>query len=177
MKDSDGSKQELERVAKVGLSVAIMNGKDQVLMGKRISSLGEVYGDGKWQFCGGKLTHGEDWIKALKREVKEETDLDVYGIQFLTAKNCIFKEIDLHYVCCFFLAHTEAEPKVMESDKCSEWKWFDVDNIPESHETFWDLKLIIEENEKVISAYRLKFKTIAQQIAQIANDPDLVLRT
>jgi 8-oxo-dGTP diphosphatase len=47
---------------------------------------------GKWQFPEGKVRFGEDIIDAMKREVKEETDLTVSDCRMFGLHSTILKE-------------------------------------------------------------------------------------
>jgi len=132
-----------ERVAKAGVAVFIVNEKKQILLGVRISKPG--YGNNEWQLPGGKISHMEDWVDTCKREVLEETSLEIDDIHFITARNDIYLSLDIHFVTCFFVAKKfVGEPKVMEEDKCLFWKWFDIDDLPEP--LFLSIKYIVSEN-------------------------------
>ncbi len=54
----------------------IVKFKDKFLILKRDDQM-EMHPE-KWSFPGGKVEAGEDLFSALKREIKEETDLDIY---------------------------------------------------------------------------------------------------
>ena len=85
----------------------------------------------------------ESWNDCCKREVKEETNLDIADVSFLTAINSRYEYADRHFVDCFFWTHKcGGELKVTEPDKCSEWKWFSVKDIPNKSKTFLDLRSI-----------------------------------
>ena len=47
---------------------------------------------GKWQFPEGKVKFGENVLKALKREVEEETNLVVVDAKLFGIHSCILKE-------------------------------------------------------------------------------------
>ncbi len=56
---------------------------------------------GLWGIPGGKIKFGETSIDALKREIKEETNLGVADIEFVLVQDCIHsKEFyrDSHFV-------------------------------------------------------------------------------
>src|SRR5205809_464988 len=63
---------------------------------------------GKWQIPGGKVEKGEECLAALKREVKEETDLEITAIN-----NLLFKWFNVS----IYQVETAGEPKVMEPNK------------------------------------------------------------
>lgn len=112
---------------KVGLGVIVMR-DDKVLLGKRKNS----HGDGTWNFPGGHLEMNESISNCAIRETKEETGLDISNLQYGPYTNDIFKSEGKHYITVFVLAHSETgEPKVMEPEKCEEWKWFKWSKLPE----------------------------------------------
>jgi 8-oxo-dGTP diphosphatase len=64
---------------------------------------GEV--GGKWEFPGGKIESNESKDEALKREIKEELDLDIKIEKFLLTSNHEYKsfKIKLHFFLCSIL--------------------------------------------------------------------------
>ena len=110
----------------IGIGVIIQNEEGKVLLMKRKGA----HGEGTWSFPGGKLESGEGWESCATRETKEETDLDINGINFITATNDLFPE-GLHYVTLFVKAtNYQGEPKICEPHKCTDIGWFDWDNLP-----------------------------------------------
>lgn len=83
--------------------------------------------NGKWELLGGGLDHGEDPIAGLKREIAEETGLEVTQVSaspkyFLTTKR---------YSAETFLANVIYEIKLKDlnftpSDECQELRFFTV---------------------------------------------------
>lgn len=109
----------------VGIGVMIMkNGK--VLLGKRKSLLGG--GDFAWP--GGHLEYMESFENCVRREVREETGLEIKNIRFLRVYN--MKEYaPKHYTDLAFVADWVAgEPKVLEPERCESWDWYDLDKLP-----------------------------------------------
>lgn len=58
----------------------IINSENEVLIAKRPA---HVHQGGLWEFPGGKVEHGEDVFTALKRELKEEVNLDIHSANSL----------------------------------------------------------------------------------------------
>ncbi len=111
---------------KIGIGVWIMNKKGQALMMKRQGS----HGSGTWAPPGGKLEMGELFLDCVKREVKEEANIKVSGVEFVSVTNDIFSA-DKHYVTVYVKAKKwSGTPKIMEPKKCSEIGWHNIHNLP-----------------------------------------------
>jgi 8-oxo-dGTP diphosphatase len=116
----------LER-PKVGVGVIVIK-NDLVLLGKRKSS----HGNGSWGFPGGHLELNETIEACAKREVEEETGLTITDMKSGPYTNDIFIEDKKHFVTLFVIAKApNKEPKIMEPQKCDEWRWFRWDELPE----------------------------------------------
>lgn len=121
-----------ERVPRIGVGVIVQRG-DRVLLGKRRSS---THGDAVWQFPGGHLEWGESVEACARREVREETGLDVrvtgrgpYTDDYFVGSQA--GAADRHYVTLFVLAESDAgEPQRLEPEKCEEWAWFAWEALP-----------------------------------------------
>jgi 8-oxo-dGTP diphosphatase len=121
----------MKNIIKVGVGVYIFNNKNQVLLGLRKSE----HANGTWCPPGGHMEYGESNEQAAIRETKEETGLDILSqdITLETATNDFFKESGKHYITLhMFCKKFSGTPQIMEPDKCAEWKWFDLNNLPEN---------------------------------------------
>jgi 8-oxo-dGTP diphosphatase len=127
-----------EKHPRVGVSVLITyekRGIVYVLFGKRKGS----HGAGDWAPPGGHLEFGESLAECACREVMEETGikLDPERIERAPMQytNDIFKTESKHYITLFFVAKLDerAEVKLLEPDKCEEWRWvpFTEEGLPE----------------------------------------------
>jgi ADP-ribose pyrophosphatase YjhB (NUDIX family) len=67
----------------VTVGALILNESGQVLM-VRTHKWSDL-----WGIPGGKIKWGEESIAALRREIKEETNLDITDIRFVIAQDCI----------------------------------------------------------------------------------------
>ena len=63
---------------KIEVVAAIIKKDDFYLIAQRLK--GEF--SGLWEFPGGKLEEGETPVQALKREIKEEMDIEIYNVQY-----------------------------------------------------------------------------------------------
>ena len=115
----------------VGLSVIVMDG-GKVLLGKRKNS----HGAGTWAFPGGHIEGFEKLEDCAYRELEEETGLTRKDVELIekhpiAATNDFFKKDNKHYVTLYLRAeHFNGTPKIIEPDKCEEWKWFYWSSLP-----------------------------------------------
>lgn len=123
-----------DKIVKAGFGILIMNDKNQILFGKRnddpIKADSALRGEGSWCIPGGKMDYGETFEEGIIREAYEETGIKVKKPEVIGVNND--KNKFAHFVTVALLAKEwEGEPKVMEPDEITEWKWFDQDNLPE----------------------------------------------
>ena len=111
----------------VGVAVMIIDGGN-VLLGWRISG----HGANTWQFPGGHLEYSESVEDCARREVREETGLELANLRPGPFTNDIFGADGRHYVTLFVLAdYAGGVPEVREPDKCAAWAWFPWTELPE----------------------------------------------
>jgi 8-oxo-dGTP diphosphatase len=118
---------ELKR-PKVGVGVILMGEGENILLGKRKNS----HGAGTWSFPGGHLEFMETLRQCAEREMLEETGL-VKGVNYLfvdseacTSTNNFFEKENRHDITLYLRAeYITGEPRVMEPNKCEEWRWYD----------------------------------------------------
>ena len=85
---------------------------------------------GLWGIPGGKIKYGEPSIDALKREIKEETDLDISNVQFVLVQDCIHsKEFyrEAHFVLLNYTCETRDGTNVKLNEEAQEFKWVSLD--------------------------------------------------
>jgi len=83
-----------------------------------------------WGIPGGKIRWGERSEDALRRELKEETNLDVSGIQFVMVQDCIHsKEFcrDEHFLLLNYTCHAAGTGPVRLNDEAREFCWATTD--------------------------------------------------
>ena len=114
-------------VFKSPVSVHLMLFKNhEILLSKRKNT---GFCDGFYSFPVGKLEDCESVLAAMKREAKEEINIDLLDLEIVQVMNRLGE--DINRVDYFFIAEAyEGTIQNNEPDKCSELKWFDVDNLP-----------------------------------------------
>lgn len=111
---------------KIGIGVIIKK-SGKVLIGKRIGS----HGAGTWSFPGGHLEENERPEITARREVLEETGLEIDNLQPVSFTYDHFEEKNTDYLTLFYSAGwVQGVPEIREKDKCAEWRWEAPDNLP-----------------------------------------------
>lgn len=113
----------------VGCGAFIINEKDEVLLQQRNKEPEK----GFWSIPGGKVEWMETFEDAVKREVKEECDVEVTVEKLLGICDHIVKQENQHWVSPSFLCKIKkGEPKIMEPSKHLDMKWFNLNSLPEN---------------------------------------------
>lgn len=102
---------------------ALIEKNNKYLIAKRSTGSEDVLG--KWEFPGGKVEPNETEMEALEREIKEEFEMDVKAIKFITNNICQYpsKTIDLRlYECKYMLGDFKLHDH-------SEYKFVDINEI------------------------------------------------
>jgi 8-oxo-dGTP diphosphatase len=81
---------------------------------------------GLWSIPGGRVEHGEYLADALKREVKEETNLDIDVGDLVGIAEIIGQP---HYVILDFAAHVIGEATPTASGDVAEARWVALDEV------------------------------------------------
>ena len=129
-----------------GVGCAIMLIKDgKVLLGHRSDNpemAGSLlHGEDTWTMPGGKMDFQEKPKDCARREALEETGIEVGGVELVSVSND--RVHDAHFVTLGFMSRDfKGEPKVMEPDEITEWRWFSFDGIPEN--LFFPTRKIVE---------------------------------
>ena len=78
-----------------------------------------------WDIVGGRIDPGSPLMDNLKREVKEEVNLDLAGAPRLVAAQDILKVPGRHVVRLTFIGEIDGQP-VLDNDH-KEFGWFSLD--------------------------------------------------
>jgi ADP-ribose pyrophosphatase YjhB (NUDIX family) len=128
-----------------GVYVILKKG-DEVLLLRRFNT---GFADGMYTLPGGHLDKGESYLQAAIRETREETAVmlkpeDVHFVHVLHRKED-GDRIDL----IFTVEKWIGEPRIAESNKCDDVRWFLVDNLPDNIIPY--IRQIIKKTNKKIS--------------------------
>lgn len=90
-----------------------------------------AHGEGSWSLPGGHIEYSESFETAAKREVREETSLDITNIRFGAVTNDFFESESKHYITVWMLSDWAAGKEVIaEPDRSVAQKWCTFDDLP-----------------------------------------------
>jgi ADP-ribose pyrophosphatase YjhB (NUDIX family) len=82
-----------------------------------------------WGIPGGKVRFGETSVDALRREIREETNLAIDQIQFALVQDCIHsKEFyrDAHFILLNYTCRVMGENPVRLNEEAQEFRWVTI---------------------------------------------------
>jgi 8-oxo-dGTP diphosphatase len=125
---------EVKKYPRVGVGVMMMR-DGKVLLGQRHpdprKAGSELHGEGQWTMPGGKLEFGKKLVEAAQRELLEETGIKLGPEKFKVISMADDIGTEAHFVTIGFLvAEFEGEPRVMEPETITCWKWFEINDLP-----------------------------------------------
>jgi phosphoglycolate phosphatase-like HAD superfamily hydrolase/ADP-ribose pyrophosphatase YjhB (NUDIX family) len=83
-----------------------------------------------WGIPGGKIKWGETSEDALRREIKEETNLEIRDIQFVLVQDCIHSQEfyrDAHFILLNYTCRCAGEAEVRLNEEAREFRWVTMD--------------------------------------------------
>ena len=115
-------KRKAERpIATVGALIQDGQGKVLMIRTHKWSDL--------WGIPGGKIERGETCDAALIREIREETALEISGIQFVMVQESIFSPSFIrpeHFILLNYLAKTDSRDVTL-NDEAEEFRWVTIE--------------------------------------------------
>ena len=131
-------------ILQVGVKVFLKNKDGKYLLVCRSS---EKYKEVKnpWDIVGGRIDPGTDLITNLKREVKEETQLEITSEPKLIFAQDIIPNVEKHVVRLTYTAETNGEP-ILDISENIEYKWLTIDEMKKQKGLDNFVKEILDKN-------------------------------
>jgi ADP-ribose pyrophosphatase YjhB (NUDIX family) len=117
-----GEPELLAPVATVGAAIFDSAGRVLMIRTRKWSNL--------WGIPGGKIKSGERAEDALRREIKEETNLEIADIKFVLVQDCIHsKEFyrDAHFILLNYSCRAAGHEPVRLNDEAQDWRWVSLE--------------------------------------------------
>jgi len=136
---------------KIGVGFGVMMLREgKILLGRRHEDPdkadSELHGEGTWTMPGGKLEYQESFEEGARRGVIEETGINLKNFKVICINNDVVE--NAHFVTLgLFSDDFDGEAKVLEPDEITEWRWFDLEGLPEK---------IYFPSEKILENYKQK---------------------
>lgn len=125
-------------ILQVGVKVLIKNSEGKLLMLKRLEEkYGKIYG--LWDIVGGRIDAGSGLIENLKREVREETQLELASLPRLIAAQDILSP-ERHVVRLTYVARADGEP-VLDLSENIDYRWVTF----EEFSSMGDLNIFVKQ--------------------------------
>lgn len=114
-------------ILQIGVKIFLKNPEGKYLLVKRSSSkYGKV--DGEWDIVGGRIDPGTGLMENLKREVREETQLEIIGEPRLIAAQDIIPNAEKHVVRLSYVGETEGNP-ILDTEENTEYRWITLSEM------------------------------------------------
>ena len=128
----------------VGVKAILKNGLGQFLL---LIKSGEKYpeiGKDIWDIPGGRINPGVPLLENLKREIFEETGLELKSAPKLIAAQDILRIEGLHVVRLTYVANIEGDVKV-DGNEHTGYKWVSLDELKQVEVLDIYLKALLDE--------------------------------
>ncbi len=110
----------------IGACALLLNSQNQVLLGKRKNN----YKAGYYGLPGGHIELNEPIAKAIKREITEETGMQLNNLDYVgVVRENQDKHDFIHFV--YVAQNVTQLPLLTEPEKCEGWKWVALNEIDE----------------------------------------------
>ncbi len=126
-----------EIILQVGVKILLKNKEGKYLFLKRNPEKYKDMESNWWDIPGGRIEPGGSLLDNLKREVKEETSLNLLAEPKLVAAQDILRAEGRHVVRLTYVGEIDGEPKI-DNDHL-EAKWFTAEEIKKLGESELDL--------------------------------------
>lgn len=130
----------------VGVGALILDDEGKVFLARRGPQAKNERGT--WECPGGAVEFGETCAESLRREIREEHDIEIEVLELLQLCDHIIPEEQQHWVAPTYICRiVSGEPKIMEPEKCDAMGWFAPEEalqLPLAITTQGDIRRLLE---------------------------------
>lgn len=105
--------------------------------------------NGQWSIPGGKIDFAEEPLQAVRREIKEETNLDIEHFEYFTHGSFVANQV--HVIYLDYIADCPESFEVKINSEFSEWGFFTVQELD-------SLDIFPETKTTALQAFRQRSK-------------------
>jgi len=118
---------EKQLILQIGAKILLKNEEGKYLLLRRsLEKYPEV--KGRWDIVGGRIDAGTTLIENLKREIKEETGLELVGEPKIIAAQDILRKVGHHVVRITYVGQAKGVVILDESENDS-YKWYSWEEL------------------------------------------------
>lgn len=115
-------------ILSVGVKALIINKRGEYLVLKRTHPY-EGESEPRWDVPGGRINPGEPTQEAVKREVREETNLEVTSINKILAAQDILRVPGKHLVRITYLVSVKLGEVVLDPNEHTQYQWIKLSDF------------------------------------------------
>ncbi len=148
-------KEKNKEMPRVIVGAFIFNDKDELFLMKG------VHYQNKYICPGGHVELGETLIDVLKREIKEETNIDLIDIEFVSIGETVKLKRqegkqDSHHIYVNYKARAKTDKKIKLNDEAREYKWLTIDDWKKEKKVKTSVREFIEnfKNDSFEAMYK-----------------------
>jgi 8-oxo-dGTP diphosphatase len=136
----------MQPILRVAAKACIVNDEGKVLIVREAATGKDVTNAGKWGLPGGRLEPGESFFDGLKREVAEETGIEVEPIKplYVGEWRPVIRDVPHHIIAVFMLCKAKTTA-IKTSDEHDEFTWIAPEQLPSYP--------MMAPDDKVVEAY------------------------
>ena len=128
----------------VGVKIFLKNKDNKYLLVRR-SETKYPNANGRWDIVGGRINPGTALLENLKREVREETGLEIIGEPQLICAQDIMRSDDRHVVRLSYVGNTDGAPQ-LDTEENTAYEWLSAKEIAAHNDLDAYVKEIIDKN-------------------------------
>ena len=132
----------------VGVKIFLKNIEGKYLLLKR-SSKKYAKAIGSWDIVGGRINYGTKLIDNLRREVKEETQLEITNEPVLICAQDIISDTYGHIVRLTYVGKSDGKI-VLDEQENTEYKWLSIDEMKSQEDLDVYVAEVIERHSKAL---------------------------
>lgn len=131
-------------VLQVGVKILLKNKNGQYLFLRRsLEKYPEV--KGRWDIVGGRIDAGVPLIENLRREIKEETGLELRGEPRLVAAQDILRNPERHIVRLTYTGNADGRV-ILDTNENDMYKWYSKDELLKLYDVDIYFKELLSKN-------------------------------